>query len=216
MKLYKLNWQPLLLGEHCYLDASDECYFADEYECRHRVGIKPLILSLKRAYEPVVRHAAQQVGSALPQQWVRACTFVPMPASSGTMSGVKSFVGRLPVEDIRDLLKQSRDTQSSHSGWRPTPAQRKELITLNELQVDPEPKTVVIVDDVLTTGSHFRAAKMVIRHRWPRMRVIGLFLARVCSRRNSSCYFDTANHGNGHACRMSSYAPLTALEGLKY
>jgi orotate phosphoribosyltransferase len=56
-------------------------------------------------------------------------------------------------------------------------------MTLHEREVDPEPEALVIVDDVLATGSHFRAAKKIVRKKWPHMRVIGVFLARACWRR---------------------------------
>jgi predicted amidophosphoribosyltransferase len=60
------------------------------------------------------------------------------------------------------------------------PEERARLMSLNESEVHPEPRGVVVVDDVLATGSHFRASKMILRQRWPAMRVIGVFLARVC------------------------------------
>ena len=112
---------------------------------------------------------------------------------------------QVPVGDVRDLLVQIRDTPPSHDGWRPTPEQRASLMTLNELVVDPKPTAVVIVDDVLATGSHFRAAKMLVRDRWPNMRVIGLFLARVCFRLKGRCYFDGAGEGNGCGCRLTQH-----------
>jgi len=203
VKLYQLNWRLLLLGEHCYLDTGDECYFTDEYECRHRQGIKPQILSLKRGNMSAITGMAEELALALPPEWAAGYTFVPMPPSSGAASPLRSLIRRLPVRDIRDLLVQVRDTPPSHDGWRPTPEQRVRLMTLNELEVDPEPRALVIVDDVLATGSHFRAAKMLVRQRWPNMRVIGLFLARVCLRLKGSCYVDGAGEGNGSACRLT-------------
>lgn len=104
----------------------------------------------------------------------------------GATNPLTLMVGRLDVRDTRDLLTQMEDTPPSHNGWRPMPEQRARLLTLNELEVDPEPKVVVIIDDVLATDSHFRAAKMIVRQRWPHMTVIGVFLARVCWRRNRS------------------------------
>jgi pyrimidine operon attenuation protein/uracil phosphoribosyltransferase len=44
---------------------------------------------------------------------------------------------------------------------------------------DFEPKRVVIVDDVLTTGSHFIAWKEVIKKIYPDIEVIGLFFAKA-------------------------------------
>ena len=213
MKLYQLNWRLLLLGEHCYLDTEDECYYTDEYECRQREGIKPQILSLKRGNTSAILVAAEELASALPPEWASCYTFVPMPPSLCATSPLRSMIKKLPVGDVRDLLLQMRDTQPSHSGWRPTPEQRASLLTLNELVVDPKPTAVVIVDDVLATGSHFRAAKMLVRRRWPNMRVIGLFLARVCFRLKGSCYFDSAGGGNGCACRLTQCGWPTSQGG---
>ncbi len=180
MKLHELSWQMLLLGQHCYLDTTDECYFIDEYDSFNGTGMKPQILSLKRGNESAIVGLTQQLASALPLEWCTNYTFVPMPASSGATSPLRLLLGRLHVEDTRDLLMQIEDTPSSHNGWRPTPQERAKFLRLNELEVDPEPEAVVIVDDVLATGSHFRAAKMILRQRWPHMRVIGVLLARAC------------------------------------
>lgn len=66
LKLCELSWQLLLLGEHCYLDTTDECYFADEYESCNRTGMKPQILSLNRGKESAIIGLAQQLASTLP------------------------------------------------------------------------------------------------------------------------------------------------------
>ena len=184
IQLHRLTSRLLLLGEHCYLDSSDECYFANSYECSCQHGSRSLILSLKQGDPFAIYDAAQQLTSVIPAEWIRTCTFVPMPRSCGTWNALKDICRKLKVSDVRDLLEQKRDTPSSHSGWRPTPRERADLLRVNETQANPHPKTVVVVDDVLTTGSHFRAAKMVLQQRWPQMRVVGLFLTRVCSYRD--------------------------------
>ncbi len=50
--------------------------------------------------------------------------------------------------------------------------------SVDEMLLDPKPQTIGLVDDVLTTGAHFRAACTVIRHVYPDVQVVGLFLAR--------------------------------------
>jgi predicted amidophosphoribosyltransferase len=40
------------------------------------------------------------------------------------------------------------------------------------------PSSVAIVDDVLTTGAHFKAMKRILMERFPEARIVGLFLAR--------------------------------------
>jgi orotate phosphoribosyltransferase len=43
---------------------------------------------------------------------------------------------------------------------------------------NPAPEKIVVFDDVLTGGSHFKAMKIVLRQRYPEVDIIGLFLAR--------------------------------------
>lgn len=187
MTLYKIGWQTLLI-EHCYLDLTDECYFLAEYHRSDRDGIKSRILSLKQGHAWAIGNLAQQMASAVPGEWAASYTFVPMPPSSGSISPLHSMVHELHVRDARELIRQVCDTPSSHNGWRPMPEQRAKLLEMDGLKVNPKPQAVVIVDDVLATGSHFRAAKMVVCERWPQMRVIGLFIARVRMSERVSSY----------------------------
>ena len=195
MKLTKIDSRLFLLGEHCYLDSSDECYFASLYDSPCQPAIKPFIILLKQGNERAILAAAKELALALPHDWIQRCTFVPMPSSRSDNDSVKVIVQKLPVADARVLLVQKENTRSSHQGWRPTPIHRSHFMRLNEAETEPKPGAIVVVDDVLATGSHFRAAKMVVRERWPRMRVIGLFLARVCLR--------------GYAAKQSMVEPLT-------
>src|SRR5258708_14517133 len=141
--------------------------------------MKLMIVALERGDESTVAFLDQQLRSLLPPEWVQRYTFVAMPSSTVAAGSLQSLVRRLRAADTRDLLIQTCRTPSSHNGWRPAPQERANLMALNEAQADPKPQVVVIVDDVLTTGCHFRAAKMIVRQRWPQMRVLGVFLARV-------------------------------------
>ena len=121
MRLNKVKPQQLLLGEHSYLDATDECYYIDAYEYAEQQWTKPLIFVLKQGGEKTVAATAMRVAPLLPSQWLLRYTFVPMPASSGAANGLTAMVNRLPAEDIRNLILQRGATPSSHSGWRLTP-----------------------------------------------------------------------------------------------
>src|SRR3546814_2981618 len=82
---------------------------------------------------------------------------------------------------VRNLIVQSQTTTASHE------AGAGERITLDALlglyQVDealsaPPPKTIGIVDDVLTAGTHFRAAHNLLSARFPGVPIVGIFIAR--------------------------------------
>jgi len=188
MKLYKLGFQSLLLGEHCYLDSTDECYFADVYECCQRQGLKSIIRQLKHRFQPAIAYLARELATTIPLEWRRDFTFVPMPPSSGAIDGIRLLVKQLGVTDVRSLLQHRTKTPTSSGGWRLSPRQRSALLVVDELIARPCPKAIVVVDDVLATGSHFRGAKVVLQQRWPGIRIIGLFLTRACSRHRRRCY----------------------------
>jgi predicted amidophosphoribosyltransferase len=48
---------------------------------------------------------------------------------------------------------------------------------VDEALLNPKPKTVALVDDVLTTGAHFRAAHNVIKQAFLGIPIVGLFIA---------------------------------------
>ena len=198
MHLVRVAHSLVLNGEHCYLDSTDECYYMSLYNCRHRSTSRSFVLSLKRGYEPAITRAAAWLSLTLPQSWLQTCTIVPMPSSLRRDNPIARVVSHLDASDARDLLLQGCDTLSSHSGWRPSPDERAQLLYVNELATEPVPRIVLILDDVLTTGCHFRAAKKVLRRRWPAVRVVGVFLSRACSRSQQRCYsrdfcLETAN-----------------------
>ena len=56
-------------------------------------------------------------------------------------------------------------------------AARTDAVT-NYSLTTPEPSVIAIVDDVLTTGAHFRAASAILAAQFPEVQILGLFLAR--------------------------------------
>ena len=68
--------------------------------------------------------------------------------------------------------------QGRSVGQRPTPDELVANYRLDESVAEPAPETVFVVDDVLTTGCHFKAVKHVLEKRFPEARVVGLFIAR--------------------------------------
>ena len=66
--------------------------------------------------------------------------------------------------------------ESSHQrSTRPRASDIAERYRIDETLAAPEPG---VVDDLLTSGAHFRAAKRVLRQRFAGIEAVGLFLAR--------------------------------------
>ena len=61
---------------------------------------------------------------------------------------------------------------------RPNPEEKAKNYKINEVVANPSPSLIVVVDDVLTTGCHFKAMKIILSRRFPGVKIIGLFVAR--------------------------------------
>ena len=81
---------------------------------------------------------------------------------------------------FRELIIQAGSTEAVHEmRSRPGPSQIEALYQIDAELADELKPNVAIVDDVLTTGAHFRAAKSALSARFPEQKFIGLFLART-------------------------------------
>lgn len=83
--------------------------------------------------------------------------------------------------DIRDLVSQIESRPASHfadDGQRPGPNEIYENLQIDEDLLEPEFKRIIIADDLLTTGAHFKAVKRKLADYMPDKMVFGLFIAR--------------------------------------
>ena len=121
------------------------------------------------------------------KEWLSAVTLVPIPSSKTQED--PEYDDRLPrilqelsigsQLDIRELIVMTRSVHQSHLAEERVSIE--ELIasmSLAEACLHPAPRIIGIVDDVLTTGRHFKAAQTVVRQRFPAVPVVGIFIAR--------------------------------------
>lgn len=88
-------------------------------------------------------------------------------------------VGRNEAVDIRELVHQRESTDPAHEcEQRPTPYEIAANYYVDEELTKPDPRVIVVVDDVLTKGSHFKAMQMVLSARFPGVPIKGVFVAR--------------------------------------
>lgn len=194
-----LKIDALTLPDHHYLDAQDICYYAGEYtagEGHAYSDTNQLIHNFKKSVDKRGTVQWQYKERALLQaaEIFRAAikgdakiTFVPIPPSrvkgdplyDDRMLRLTEAVCRGRHNDIRELIIQRESTVAAHlSHTRPTPYELIANYQLDESLAEPIPETIFVVDDVLTTGCHFKAVKQVLERRFPKARIVGLFLAR--------------------------------------
>ena len=186
-------------AEHFYICEGDLCYHLWEYVKGGRFqeySTNQLILNLQiplseRTNKPyrwryksvAVQFAASALSRVVPQDFFQYFTWVPTPPSGGRGSALHDprltevlREVRPPIPDMRELVYQVVEHTSKEKGL--TPEARAADFLIDERVADPAPARLVVFDDVLTTGSHFKAMQLVLSRRFPGVPVMGVFLAR--------------------------------------
>lgn len=194
-----LKIDALTLPDHHYLDPQDICYYAGEYTAGkgHAYSeTNQLIHNFKKSVdkretaqwqykERAILQAANMFRAAIKPD--AQITFVPIPPSKAKndpmyddrMLRLLQFVCKGRYTDIRELVVQTQSVNAAHrSDTRPRPDDLVANYLLDESLAEPMPSTIFVVDDVLTTGCHFKAVKRVLEQRFPDANIVGLFIAR--------------------------------------
>ena len=191
----------LTRSDHIYLDDDDLCLFIGEYTSSagyQHSATNQLIFNLKkdmnRRNKPdwhykgaAIRKVAQTIEKVLKESTLNEFTFVPIPPSKvrgdpdhddRMLRMVRAIRPSKPV-DARELIIQIENTDAMHvSETRLRPDEIEALYRIDEGQVLPAPTAIILVDDMLTKGAHFKAAQSVLRKQFPGVPVYGLFVAR--------------------------------------
>lgn len=134
-----------------------------------------------------IAQCALHLREALGPDLIQSSTFVPTPPSKAPDhpeydDRVERICRGIAREaDVRVLVRQSASLPASHeskSSKRTSVEILTRLYTVDEQFAEPLPDKLVVVDDVLTTGAHYRAMHNVLSERFPSVPVIGVFIAR--------------------------------------
>jgi predicted amidophosphoribosyltransferase len=140
-----------------------------------------------------VRQCAEMISYGLSPQWLTAAVLTPIPPSKAPddpayddrMLKVASAVQILEVPprpaEVRELIRQTASLKKSHesaAGARTSVDELLHVYAFNEAVAAPSPSRIAIIDDMLTTGRHFRAIKQILAARFPTAQIIGVFITR--------------------------------------
>lgn len=81
--------------------------------------------------------------------------------------------------DLRELVVMTENIEAAHlTEDRRSIRELTRRMKVKKKLLDPEPEGIIIFDDVLTTGAHFKAVEAFLRAELPETPIAGLFLAR--------------------------------------
>jgi hypothetical protein len=203
-RLQKL--EPENLGLHCYLDSSDECFFIGEYTSDRNFNfseVNSLISNIKKkpeiqlnnpkAYQYKIRDL-KTIGNCFSEIFPvpfldNRVTIVPIPPSKTKSHSeyddrmfqiCQKMVANASTPDVRDLIVGVVDKPAMHTSGTPRPPPHEKIrdYALNiPAGYTPRP-VILLIDDVLTTGSTYKACKNLLLSKFPDHRIIGIFIAR--------------------------------------
>ena len=201
IKLQKID-ESLLL-EHSCIEPADRCYFVGEYASGRGFNhseMNQVVNNFKKPMdrkelpewyykEQAILKIAYWIASTTSWDKLKIGTWVPMPPSK-TKSDPhyddrlwKVLLKMKEIEDsldIRELLlaKTSREAAHNVGAVRPRVQDHLKNFTLDELQKNPKPRAIILFDDIITSGAHFKAAQTIIQNEFSEVPIIGLFVAR--------------------------------------
>lgn len=195
-------------NDHTYLRTDDYCYYLREYIPRagYSAGAtNDLILNLKKSpsnrgaaswrYKGIaIRQCASELAAAVSPTWLpwlrTGAVVVPIPPSAHAsdplyddrMVQVGNGFAVATGSTCSEVLYATSGRPSQHLSpqQRLRPHQIEATWAVNPSVLPARGVSVfVVLDDVLTTGANFKAAKSLLFRRFPTIPTIGLFVARV-------------------------------------
>lgn len=192
-------------GDHSYLDPGDDCWHIGEYHAGEGYAFgetNDLISNFKKKMDKKGRNEWQYKGIATRQ--IADDISKLFPNKKGSMNGVlivpippskhvddKLYDPRLsqclelaaaanPEIHWSECLKQVKSTPAFHEndGPRLRPDELAALYEIDTSFIPASTRTIILFDDVITTGSHFKAGKIKFSQALPSLNVLGMFVAR--------------------------------------
>jgi hypothetical protein len=192
------------VGEHFSLDSADRCYYIWEYAARKRYDFSPanqLVFNLKikpsalakapkrnRYKLEAIAHSGAALRSLITRAFVETrATFIPIPCSKAAadpdyddrLARVLAHAFQGWDADVREMLTCTQSTPADHESVdRLTFGELLSITHItNQVGIAPRP-VIVIVDDVLNSGKHFKVAQSLIKDRYANAEIRAVFLAR--------------------------------------
>lgn len=192
-------------AQHNFLGEGDRCCHFGEYfaykgyqgggtnQLIFNFKIKPSVAAANPARGAWKERAIAEIAAGLRRVVTREnaeqLTWVPVPPSKavGDVEYDNRLIRTLTTAfagynaDVRLLLRQNASAEGDHAGNRLSPDELTQLLEVDHAALTAEPlrQGIILFDDVLTTGKHFKCCEGRLREVVPAgMPIVGVFVAR--------------------------------------
>jgi hypothetical protein len=224
--------------DHAYLTATDRCWCLAEYQpgASYRVSeVNQMIINLKcrpsiASADPRRMHykvlamdaVARGLRAALSRSSVESATWIPIPPSRPALDAdyddrlqrILALAFRGYDLDLRRLLYQTEVTAPDHTRARRLSAESLyRIIGLDQplLGIRPLRACVVLFDDVLTTGKHYKCCERRLRETLVGIPISGVFVARRVLPRRWRCPVPLPHAGAANAVPAAPWRRIRSV-----
>ncbi|EAK3672774.1 hypothetical protein BZ119_01475 [Campylobacter jejuni] len=181
-----------------YLNSDDACYYFLDYKPNSGFEANSLVFNFKKDLlfknhpswyyrNEAIKEFAKMINNMFLNINKNIFNIIPMPTSKPKNS--TEFNNRL-MQTMEELLKldnsykifdcfdvQNNLVPAHYNGYRNPNDLKQEILFYPPNFFD---KNIVLIDDVLTTGGHFKACKNILLEKLdPNINIVGLFLAKT-------------------------------------
>ncbi|MBD3640219.1 MAG: hypothetical protein HUJ18_04420 [Marinobacter sp.] len=186
-------------GQHYYLRDGDNCYYFGEYTAREGFNYSKTNQLIHNFKKPVDRkdrpeyqyknRAIAEVANLIANSInLELVTFIPVPPSKSKdhelyddrlIQVLRFMEAHYPGVHWYEAVQQNSSTVANHqSESRLRPSELCDIYDLGGFDGSGCRNILVVFDDMLTTGCHFKAMQSVLQERAPDKSIVGLFIAR--------------------------------------
>jgi hypothetical protein len=197
-----LQIDELVLHQHYHLEPSDLCFYLKEYTAYAGYSHSYANDLLQNFKKPMDRRGTPEwkwkhwAIEQITQIFIEAqpetpdlshIIFVPIPPSKiktddmydDRIVQVLSAFCKARNGDFREILSIKENMEASHEAiQRPKPAEIEANLLLNTTLCQEKKDIIILVDDMITTGAHFKACQHKLASVFPNALIKGMFITR--------------------------------------
>lgn len=175
-------------SQHPHLAGGAPCHYLFDYDAREAVpgllnALKvPADADLSSRQLNVIQELIVALRRLAPPEWADSIV-IPIPNSAGVPTQLLPILARLGLGTVLPMVRWAAPMTPRAKDIAPE-ILAKHIVVDRELE--RQPTQILLVDDVLSTGLHFRAASLRLQELFPMATIRGLFVFRNASGRRAA------------------------------